>query len=255
MKFKRLIPLCCVLFALLFSLTASATQQLTLTQHQMDLFLPDDFTVITRENVAQHGELLKEYDTTVTQTQIKLEQENYLVLAISKTMNCTLYLSCVENSVSATIGDLITYENSDTAKQLLLGKNPPETAQIKELGQRGALFYRVDFGVQEKIGRIAYITVLNGKCYTLGLVDNNGTLNSNMNALIDRVFETWEYTVQAEAQKIQAFRDKVTTVFYWIALPVALIVGGILVRLLLKDLQNKEQLRKRKENIPKRPRR
>ena len=132
--------------------------------------------------------------------------------------------------------------------------NPP-TVEVKELEQRGALFYRVDFGVQEQVGRIAYITVLNGKCYTLCLVDNAGNLNQNMNALIDTVFSTWEYTIDAETQKIQEFRDTVTTVFYWISLPIALVICGLIIRYMILDLRQKEQQRKRKENTPKKPRR
>ncbi len=242
-------------FCLVFTLTASATQKITLTDHKMELFLPDDFTVITAENAASHKETLEAFDTTVTQTQIKLEKENYLVLGISQSMNCTLFLSCADDRVSASIGDLITYENKDTAKNLLLGSSLPQGMEVKELEQRGALFYRVNFGVQETVGRIAYVTVLNGKCYTLCLVDNNGTLNDNMNALIDTTFQNWQYTIDAETEKIQEFRDTVTTVFYWISLPIGIGVCALIIRYMIRDVRQKEQERKRKENTPKKPRR
>ena len=244
-----------LLFCLVFTLPASATQKITLNRHDMALYLPDDFTIVTGETVAQHKETLEAFDTTVTQTQIKLEKENYLMLSISQSMNCTLFLSCVEDRVSASIVDLITYENGDTAKKLLLGSSLPQTMEVKELEQRGALFYRVDFGIKEKVGRIAYITVMNGKCYTLCLVDNAGSLNDNMNALIDTVFKNWEYTIHAEAEKIQEFRDTVTTVFYWISLPIGIGVCVLIIRYMIRDVRQKEQERKRKENTPKKPRR
>ncbi len=254
---KKLVTLTAavVLFCLVFSLPVYATQKITLAGHDMSLSLSDDFTVITAENVATHKETLHAFDTTVTQTQIKLEQENYLLLGISKSMNCTVFLSCVEDRVSASIEDLITYQNGETAKELLLGSSLPAEMEVRELEQRGALFYRVNFGVQKGVGRIAYITVMNGKCYTLCLVDTAGNLNENMNALIDTVFGNWEYTIHAEAQKIQEFRDTVTTVFYWISLPIGIVVCGLIVRYMILDVRQKEQERKRKENTPKKPRR
>lgn len=256
MNCKKLISvLLCLVILVLVSPMAYATQKATLEDHSMALYFPDDFTLLTAGNLEQHADLLKGFDTTVTQTQLKFEGQNYLLMGISQTMNCTLSLSCVTDSVSATVGDLITYPDLTTAKTLLLGKQPPEQAAIRELEQRGALFYRVDFGVTQGIGRISYITVMNGKSYTLSLIDNNGNLNSNMNALIDTVFDTWEYTIHAEAQKTQAMRDKITTIFYWICLPIGLVIGGLLVHFLIKDLRAKEQNRKRKENTPKKPRR
>lgn len=244
-----------LLFCLMLTTPVYATQKITLSQHKMALYLSDDFTVVTAQNAASHKETLEAFDTTVTQTQIKIEKENYLILGISQSMHCTVFLSCVEDRVSASIGDLITYENGETAKQLLLGSSLPKEMEVREWEQRGALFYRVNFGVQKGVGRIAYITVMNGKCYTLCLVDNVGTLNDNMNALIDTVFETWEYTIDAEAEKIQEFRDTVTTVFYWITLPIGIAVCGLIVRYMIRDVRQKEQQRKRKENTPKKPRR
>lgn len=244
-----------LLFCLVFTLPVYAAQKITLSEHKMELYLADDFTVITAENAANHKETLEAFDTTVTKTQIKIEKENYLVLGISQSMNCTVFLSCINDRVSASIGDLITYENKETAKSLLLGSSLPQSMEVKELEQRGALFYRVNFGVQEKVGRIAYITVLNGKCYTLCLVDNSGNLNDNMNALIDTVFQNWQYTIDAETQKIQEFRDTVTTVFYWISLPVGIGICVLILRYMIRDVRQKEQERKRKENTPKKPRR
>ncbi|MBR3844609.1 MAG: hypothetical protein IKM39_03785 [Clostridia bacterium] len=256
MKLKGTLFICWVItLCLLFTLPAMATQKITLSEESMSLYLPDDFTILTEETIENYKELLTSYDTTVTETQIKLTQENYLVLSISQTMHCTLFLSAVEDSVSATIGDLITYSDQATARQLILGKNPPETMEIRELEQRGALFYRVNFGVENKVGRIAYITVLNGKCYTLCLVDNSGSLNDNMNALIDTAFENWDYTVYAETLKIQEFRDTITTIFYWICMPIGLIIGGIIIRMLIKDIRARRQNRQRMENTPKKPRR
>ncbi len=244
-----------LLFCLVFTFPVYATQKITLNEHKMSLYLSDDFTVVTAENATSHKETLEAFDTTVTRTQIKIQKENYLVLGISKSMNCTVFLSCVNDRVSASIGDLITYENKDIAKNLLLGSSLPEGMEVKELEQRGALFYRVNFGVQEKVGRIAYVTVINGKCYTLCLVDNSGNLNDNMNALIDTVFENWQYTIDAEAEKIQEFRNTVTTVFYWISLPIGIGICVLILRYMIRDVRQKEQERKRKENTPKKPRR
>lgn len=256
MKRKLTLILCGILFfATVFTMPAFATQKVTLPDHSMALYLPDDFTLITTNTVEQHEETLQAFGSTVTQTQIKMQEQNYLVLGISRTMNCTLYLSATTDSVSQTICDLITYPQKETAKALLLGKQLPKNATVQELEQRGALFYRVDFGVEETIGRIAYFTVINGTCYTLGLVDNAGTLNENMNNCIDTAFHTWEYTIAAETAKIQAFKDRVTTIFYWACLPVALLLCALIIRFLVKDFRKKEENRKRIENIPKKPRR
>lgn len=256
MKHKGMRLACCILLlGIILSLPVSATQKITLQDHAMSLNLSDDFTVLSRENVAEYKDLLTQYETTVTDTQVKLEKENYLVLALSQSMNCTVFLSSAEDQVSATIGDLITYPDPETAKNLLLGKTLPDTMEVRELEQRGALFFRVDFGVENNVGRIAYVTVMNGKWYTLCLINNNGAPGENTTTMFDTVFSTWEYTIHAETLKIQEFRNQITTVFFWICIPIGLVVMGVIIRLLIKDIRNREQNRKRKENTPKKPRR
>lgn len=244
-----------ILFCLCFSLSCFAAQEVTLTSEGMTLQIPDDFTVIQGENVENMASALRPYQTTVTETAVKLEQENYLFLGISSSMQCTLFLSRQEDRVSRSVGDLITYPDQDTARGLLLGRNLPDTMQVRELERNGALFYRVDFGVTDGIGRIAYMTVMNGKCYTLCVVDNSGSLSDNTNALLDTVFEQWEYTVDAETSRIGAFREKLTTVFFWICLPLALIAAAYIIRLLIRDFTQKHLEEDRQKNLPKKPRR
>lgn len=256
MKRKLTLLICCTfLFSLLFCLPAHAAQKITVGDGDMALYLPNDFTVLTQENAANHEALLKEYNTTVTATQLKIEKEQYTFLAISPTMECTVYLSARMDSVSATVGDLITYEQKDLAKGLLLGKTLPENAKVQELEQRGALFYRVDFGMEKGIGRILYVTVMNGTLYTLGLTDNSGTENKNTPAMFDEIFKTWEYTIHAEAEKVDAFKAKLNTVLFWVFVPIGLVVLGFMLKRMITELKEKEAIRKRQKNIPKKPRR
>ena len=170
-------------------------------------------------------------------------------------MRCTLFLTAHEDAVSHTIGDLITYPDQETAKGLLLGKVLPEGATLRELEHNGALFYRVDFGVQEQIGRIAYFTVINGRSYSLGVVDNSGDLSSNTNALIDTVFDNWEYTIKAEQQRIRSFREQVTSSVYLVCQILAVIALGVVIWLAIRNLRRKQMNADLQKNLPKRPRR
>ena len=256
MKLKLSAILCSIfLFSVLFSFPVYATQTITLKEQDMTFSLPDDFVVLTANNLPQHQSLLEEYNTTVTATEVKFTQDHYQFMAISDTLECTVFLSASMDEVSATIGDLITYPDRDTAKALLLGKTPPKNAKIQEIEQRGALFYRVDFGVNQGIGRIAYITVFNGIHYTFCLVDTGGTLSKNVNSMFDTAFRSWEYKIHAETEKIQAFRQKLNTILFWVCVPVGLVFLGIIGKRMVKEFREKEQIRKRQKNIPKRPRR
>ena len=75
-----------ILFCLCFSLSCFAAQEVTLTSEGMTLQIPDDFTVIQGENVENMASALRPYQTTVTETAVKLEQKNYLFLGISSSM-------------------------------------------------------------------------------------------------------------------------------------------------------------------------
>ncbi len=253
---KKAVALCLgLLLAVAFLLPASASQSLFFEEHNITMTIPDDFTVIQPDQIAEHALQLQQYGTDVTQTQLKLSEGNYLFLAISSAMRCTLFLTATKDVVSQSIGDLITYPDKATAKALLLGQALPEQATVQELEQNGALFYRVDFGVTETIGRIAYFTVMNQTAYTLCVVDNNGSLSDNTNALIDTVFEKWDYSIQAEELRIRSFRDRITSVITWIGIPIALAAGYGVIRWMIRDIRRSKEAANRHKNIPKKPRR
>ena len=59
MKIKGTFTLCLVLLvSILCCPTASATQKISLQNHSMTLQLPNDFTILTQENVNQYKDLL-----------------------------------------------------------------------------------------------------------------------------------------------------------------------------------------------------
>ena len=247
--------ICLLLTASVFCLPALAAQTISLADDDMSLQLPDDFIIVRRDNLSHMEDLLRSYGATVTETDAKLQSGNYRFIAVSNSMRCTLFLTAHEDAVSHTIGDLITYPDQVTAKGLLLGKVLPEGATLRELEHNGALFYRVDFGVQEQIGRIAYFTVINGRSYSLGVVDNSGDLSSNTNALIDTVFDNWEYTIKAEQQRIRSFREQVTSSVYLVCQILAVIALGVVIWLAIRNLRRKQMNADLQKNLPKRPRR
>ncbi|MBR4868002.1 MAG: hypothetical protein IKU10_02500 [Clostridia bacterium] len=255
MKKRILFLLFAVLLTALFTFPVYAAQTVTLPDDNMTLQVPDDFTILQRETLPEMKGLLAEYGTSLTETDVKLKSGNYRFYAVSNLMRCTLFLSGQTDSVSRSIGDLITYPDPETAKSLLLGKNLPKNAVVKELEHNGALFYRVDFGVTEGIGRIAYFTVINNTAYTLCVVDNNGTISPNTNALIDTTFNSWEYTIEAEQQRIQSFRENVTSAVYLICQIVAIIGLVFLIRMAIRSVQKHRMEKDRQKNLPKRPRR
>ncbi len=254
---KRLMLICSLLtaFSLLFALPCQAAQEMVLSTENMTLQIPGDFAIIHKENVDAMKPQLELYNTTVTETSLKLQQENYLFLGISSTMRCTLFLTKQEDPLTQTIGDLITYEEKETARRLLLGDTLPDGYTLRELEREGALFYRVDCGVTDGVGRILYITVMNGVCYTLGVVDNNGNLSENINALIDTVFNTWQYTIDAETRKIAAFKGKLTTTAFGVGIPLGVFAFAFVVYLLIRDIKHRQIQSNRQKNSPKKPRR
>lgn len=247
-----ILSLCMVLSC---CLPAAATTELSFPDHAMTLHIPDQFAVIHENNVLSQGALLSQFGVTATETDVKFKEDGYLFLAISSTMRCTMFLSQQTDAVSVTIGDLISYNNPQTARTALLGTNLPEDAVVKEIEQNGALFYRVDFGVTNGVGRIAYFTVINGTAYTLCLIDNNGVPSQNANSALDFTFENWQYTVAAEAERIDAFKDQATEVLWWIATPLLILAAGWLIRLVVRDLRRRRLEESRRNVTPKKPRR
>ena len=239
----------------LFTTAAMAAQSVSFPDEGMTLQLPDDFSVVTKENLTEKAELLQEYNVSQTETDVKFNKENYLLLGLSQTMRCTMFLSKQTDSVSVTIGDLISYENQEVARSLILGKELPESVAVKEIERNGALFYRVNFGVTDGIGRVAYITVMNGTAYTLCVVDNSGTLTANINAALDFAFDHWDYTIYAEEGKIRAFKDRIATTVRLICIPLLLALGAWLVYRIFVELRRRRLQEELRRITPKKPRR
>ncbi len=256
MKIARLLSALLVAAALLAIIpTALAAQTVPVEGEAMTLQLPDDFTVVQRSTVSALEPELQGYTTTVTETELKFTNGHYLLLAISPSMHCTLFLTREETPLSRGVGDLIACTDHNAASRLLLGDHPENFAEVREIERAGALFYRVDCGVSGGVGRLAYLTVMNGVSYTLCVADNTGEMTDNLNAMFDRVFQTWDFTVTAETLRIQRFHRRVVRTVAIICIPLLLAAAGFLLRGLVRDIRARREEQRRRDLVPRRPRR
>ena len=91
-------------------------------------------------------------------------------------------------------------------KSALIGGVKDRAADIKEIRKDAALFYRLTFEKDEQKGnadsRVMYISVINGRIYTLTLIEDASSLSTNAADTADYIFSNLEYTVETERQRV-----------------------------------------------------
>ena len=103
--------------------------------------------------------------------------------------------------------------------------------------------------------KIFYITLLNGKYYTLCFTDKAGMLDDNAHNQIDYVFETMQFEVSGLALQQQATRQRVTMVVTVVGIVLALAAIVWLVWSIRSELSRRKMENDWKRKSRKRPRR
>ncbi len=257
MKKAIIIPLVVLVSCLsAFQILVSAT---VVTKDGISVSISDVFTVFTEDNLDSNSSKLEAIGETKSGMETKFKQDGYLFYAVSEKMNSTVFLRCEENKVSEAVVDLINYSDKETAKRLLIGSGIDKASEVKEIERNGALFYRLMFTPESNPelsdSRIMYITVINGRSYTLCLIEKADTLSSNSSSACTSIFESMDYTVESEACRIQERKDRVISVAFSIAIPVAVIIAGIIIWSLIRDFRAKHLEEDRRRNSRRKPRR
>lgn len=254
---KKLAALGLAVLLCLASLIPGTAEEIT--KEGISASFSDVFYVFTDDSVDSMQTELAEIGETAQSMRTRLSESGYLFYAVSPALKSTVFLSCTQNDVSRSIGDLINYSDQDAAKKLLIGSSLDTAYEVRELEKDGALFYRVvctadlDPGLSDS--RVFYITVMNGSAYTLCLIEKASSLSGNAVSAFDSIFASLRYTVESQARRVQEHKDKVTRTLFYIMIPIAVLIVGYLGWSLAGDFRMKRLEEDRKRNIRKRPRR
>lgn len=270
----------------------------------INLSLQESFVVFTPDTVDSMTFDAAKFDRTTQQIKESMANNQCLLLAMSKDLECTVMFSKSESEASKAIGDLYRITDkttADNAKKLILGKSADKAEEIKEIERNGALFYRVKFASQNKksssqassqsqssgnvlsdikassadeksvdntnseysvlynvsgtSAAIFYITVMNGKTYSLCLLDGTGKLSERSNDVIDWIFNNMIYTVNYSQPAVESEANTFESVILWVVVVIAAAVLVWLVIRLVFDIKARRVAEGREKIVKKKPRR
>ncbi len=103
--------------------------------------------------------------------------------------------------------------------------------------------------------RIMYITVMNGKVYTLVFIEQSAELSKNAADSADYIFSSLEYTVDSETARVKDHKKRTFNILLAVCAPLAAVSVFFIVRSIKKDIERAKQEQSLRNNMRKKPRR
>lgn len=103
--------------------------------------------------------------------------------------------------------------------------------------------------------RIMYITVMNGKVYTLVFIEQSAELSKNAADSADYIFSSLEYTVDSETARVKDHKKRTFNILLAVCAPLAAVAVFFIVRSIKKDIERAKQEQSLRNNMRKKPRR
>lgn len=285
----------CAIFALCLSavLALSALAETVVTVDGITAHFSDVFTVFTKDNIESKADRAAELSENLSELEAKLSKD-YLFYAVAPQMGWTAFMTAGETDISRAIVDLADFSDEQTAEQALIGSIKSRASEVKEIRKGAALFYRLTFlkgkdaedtgssgedstvystpaastvqstdsQITDGIGtvdnadnRIMYITVMNGKVYTLVFIEQSAELSKNAADSADYIFSSLEYTVDSETARVKDHKKRTFNILLAVCAPLAAVAVFFIVRSIKKDIERAKQEQSLRNNMRKKPRR
>lgn len=280
----------CAIFALCLSavLALSALAETVVTVDGITAHFSDVFTVFTKDNIESKADRAAELSENLSELEAKLSKD-YLFYAVAPQMGWTAFMTAGETDISKAIVDLADFSDEQTAEQALIGSIKSRASEVKEIRRGAALFYRLIFlkgkdaedtggsgedstvystpaastvqstdsigAVDNTDNRIMYITVMNGKVYTLVFIEQSAELSKNAADSADYIFSSLEYTVDSETARVKDHKKRTFNILLAVCAPLAAVAVFFIVRSIKKDIERAKQEQSLRNNMRKKPRR
>ena len=254
---KKILSFCLAVLCIL-SFCLSALADTEVTKDGMTVHLADIFTVFTAENLESKSVRAAELSEDTETLRKKLESD-YLFYAVAENLGWTVFMTSSVTDVSSEIVNLAEFSDGALAESALIGGVKDRAADIKEIRNDAALFYRLTFEKDEQKGnadsRVMYISVINGRIYTLTLIEDASSLSTNAADTADYIFSNLEYTVETERQRVAEKKRSFATWAIVVCIPLAAVGGFFIVRSMKRDFEAAKREENLKKNMRKKPRR
>ena len=243
---KKFLSFCLAVLCIL-SFCLSALADTEVTKDGMTVHLADIFTVFTAENLESKSVRAAELSEDTETLRKKLESD-YLFYAVAENLGWTVFMTSSVTDVSSEIVNLAEFSDGALAESALIGGVKDRAADIKEIRKDAALFYRLTFEKDEQ-------KVINGRIYTLTLIEDASSLSTNAADTADYIFSNLEYTVETERQRVAEKKRSFATWAIVVCIPLAAVGGFFIVRSMKRDFEAAKREENLKKNMRKKPRR
>lgn len=103
--------------------------------------------------------------------------------------------------------------------------------------------------------RIMYVTVMNGKVYTLVFIEQSAELSKNASDSAEYIFNSLEYTVDSEAARVKEHKKTTFNILLAVCSPLAAVAVFFIIRSIKRDAERAKQEQSLRNNMRKKPRR
>ncbi len=103
--------------------------------------------------------------------------------------------------------------------------------------------------------RIMYVTVMNGKVYTLVFIEQSAELSTNAEQSAEYIFNSLEYAVDSETARVKEHKKTTFNILLAVCAPLAAVAVFFIIRSIKRDVERAKQEQNLRKNMRKKPRR
>lgn len=233
---KKLLRFLIITLSALWIFSFSTFAQ-TIKSDDIQIEIPDNFTVINTDNVSEHKDYLESINFSEKAFEDYKQEKSIIVYGTDKN-GSEISVICRDASFSKKIDDLYYLEYSDIESvfdEFLTDKN----YTILESGQNRFLKY--EYKGKDKGGDFSgfeLITIKNGKIYTINYsVSGNDNISENIKL---KLINSFEYTGKSSLNDISV-NTIITLIILILAIIVCLSVVIYLVYTFVRDIKAKKE--------------
>lgn len=224
---KRIFSLVLIITVLACVGSISVNAQTYSLSGNIEIALPDNFTILTSDNLKTNEEVIKDLGHSISSIHKYMDEKHILFIALDEENENQVQLGAFQTEFSKDVQDLggLNAEELQRVGNQMLGGN------FEIISINGWIYFKTKLDGLAGYGTIQYITFKNGMLYTLSYYGSDGELANTI----------------AAGLKLPEKKTKLSTktilisVLLWVALVAALVTMVLLSLSLISELRKSRE--------------
>ncbi len=231
----------CLMLILVFATSVDAAN---ISEYNFNMDVNENFSIMTEDNISKNTEYVESLGYT-TQSMRKYFSDNNLIMFASNEDNTQqIQVKCTETEFSRQLGELSLLSDEsafEIANQLL----PQDYNDDYTLIKQGDMLMFELIGYSKDSGgdfcSIQYITIRDGKLYSIGFFENGNDFSSEFKSIIDKSVSSLSISLKGKITADKAENTAEVIIVWVLIILAAIVVIAVFVSIMSEVVNGKRK--------------